>query len=82
VRLNKVIPKTDREMEQFYRDVITKLSNTDATLSDEEQKSSLPLIGMIHAQARMIAALERDGRNMRTLISSIERRLKDIEGEL
>jgi hypothetical protein len=82
VRLGKIIPKTERELEQFYRDLIVKVGGTDSTLSDEEQKSSLPIIGMIHAQNRKLEALEREGRNMRSLISRLERRLKDIEGEL
>ena len=90
------IPKSAREQEQYFLTVSEKLGNTTATLSDEEQKSNLPFLGMLQAQQRQINALQRDGRNdrqrveqaesenrrLRGIVARLEARINDIERSL
>jgi len=82
MRIGRIIPKTDRELEQFFRDLIVKVGDTDTNLSDEEQKSINPVIGMVQGIERQMRAMERDNRMLKVTVARLERRLKDIEGEL
>ena len=81
-RIANKIPKSPRELEQFYRDLVVKVGNTDTNLDDEEQKSSIPVIGMIQAVDRRIDALARDNRRLKVEISQLQERVKTLEGEL
>lgn len=76
------IPKSERELEQFYRDLTVKVGGTTSTLSDEEQKSSIPVIGMIQAVDRRLDALARDNRRLKVEVSQLQERVKTLEGEL
>ena len=81
-RFSKVVPKSELELERFYLDTINKLEGTTTTLSDEEQKSSIPLVGMVHDLKRVIVSLSRDTRNMKAELAALARRIENIEGEL
>ena len=94
-RFSKVVPQSPLELERFYLDTINKLENTESSLSDEEQKSGIPVIGMIHDINRRIESLTRDSRNlkllmdnsrleqdnrmMRSQLTKLETRLADLE---
>lgn len=85
MKIVTIIPKTVRELEQFYRNTIEKLKSTDTTLADEEQKSSIPFLGMLQSVQRQVSALQRDGRQMRQGIGQADpeiRRLKGIVARL
>ena len=72
-RFSKVVPKSELELERFYLDTINKLEGTTTTLSDEEQKSSIPLVGMVHDLKREIVSLSRDTRNMKAELAALAR---------
>lgn len=90
------VPKSSREQEQYFMQVSEKLGGTTATLSDEEQKSAIPFLGMVQNLARQVTALQREGRRMadraekseqaqRRLeveVQQLKKRLRDVEGEL
>jgi hypothetical protein len=90
------IPQTDREREQYYLGVADKLGNTSATLSDEEQKSAIPFLGMVQNLTRQLTALQREGRRqadrtekaeqaqrrLEVEVQQLKKRLRDVEGEL
>lgn len=96
MRIGRIIPRTPREIEQFFRDITVKLGGTDTTLADEEQKSALHLLGTVHGLERQVRALERDARQhmltqakteqvvrrLQVQVSQLEARLRDIEGEI
>ena len=87
------IPRTPREQEQYFLNVSEKIGGTTATLSDEEQKSNLPFLGMLQAMQRQVNALQRDGRNvqqrndqlasenrqLKTRMAELERKVNDLE---
>ena len=87
------IPRGEREQEQYFRDVSEKLGGTTATLSDEEQKSAIPFLGMLQAVQRRVNSLERDGRQaqqrndqlatenrqLKIRIAELERKVNDLE---
>lgn len=94
-RFSKVVPQSPLELERFYLDTINKLENTTSSLADEEQKSGIPVIGMIHDISRRVESLVRDNRNlklsmdnsrleqdnriMRSQLTKLETRLADLE---
>ena len=69
-RFSQIVPQSPGEIEQFYLDTIDKLRGTDSTLADEEKKSSLPVVGMVHDLARKLDSLTRDGRNLRLAVDA------------
>jgi uncharacterized protein involved in exopolysaccharide biosynthesis len=90
------VPRTLREQEQYFLAVSKKIGGTDAELSDEEQKSAIPFLGMVQDLRRQMTALQREGRRMadrtgkaeqgqRRLeveVQQLKKRLRDVEGEL
>jgi hypothetical protein len=90
------VPRTPREQEQYFLAVSKKIGGTDAELSDEEQKSAIPFLGMVQNLTRQLTALQREGQRMtervekaehaqRSLASEVQqlkKRLRDVEGEL
>jgi uncharacterized protein involved in exopolysaccharide biosynthesis len=90
------VPRTLREQEQYFLAVSKKIGGTDAELSDEEQKSAIPFLGMVQDLRRQMTALQREGRRMadrteraeqgqRRLeveLQQLKKRLRDVEGEL
>ena len=97
-RFSKIVPVAPLELERFYLDTINKLEGTDSTLADEEKKSAIPVVGMIHDINRKLESLARDSRNMRLLVESsrqeqenrllrsqitrLENRISDLERRL
>jgi hypothetical protein len=90
------VPRSARETEQYFLEVSKKIGGTDAELSDEEQKSAIPFLGMVQNLTRQLTALQREGRRntqereraqqaMRRLeveVQQLKKRLRDVEGEL
>jgi uncharacterized protein involved in exopolysaccharide biosynthesis len=90
------VPRTPREQEQYFLEVSKKIGGTDAELSDEEQKSAIPFLGMVQDLRRQMTALQREGRRMadrtekaeqaqRRLeveVQQLKKRLQNVEGEL
>lgn len=72
-RILERVPRTMREVEQFYRDVINKLKGTTTTLADEEKRSISPIIGMLNDTNRKVESLARDNRNLRLDLDSLKR---------
>lgn len=72
-RILERVPRTMREVEQFYRDVINKLKGTTTTLADEEKRSIAPIVGMVSDTNKRLESLARDNRNLRLDIDSLKR---------
>jgi len=66
-------PKTPGEIEQFFLQTIKKLKGTGASLSDIDQRSINPLIGMVQEIMRRIDSLIRDGRNIKADFEGFKR---------
>lgn len=71
--LQEIGSKNLREFYHWMVQVSEKLEGTDTTLADEEKKSLVPVLGMVQNVAREVDSLIRDGRNMRTVIESLQR---------
>lgn len=79
---SKIVPQSPLELERFYLDTIEKLADTNSTLADEDKKSSVPIIGMLHEVNRKIDTVTRDNRTLRTHITRLEAKIADIERQL
>jgi len=77
---SKIVPKSDLEQERFYLDTISKLENTDSTLSDQEISTSggSTTNGRMNEMQRVIDGLTRDVRNARLLVDVVQRQQQEI----
>jgi len=71
--ISQIVPRTPLELERFYLDTITKLQGTDTTLADEDLKSAIPFISMVHSSNKRIDALEKTIRTSRAMVQKLER---------
>lgn len=78
-RVNPNPPRSPREVEEFFLQVAQKLTNSDSSLADEEQKSSIPFIGYVREVDRRISDVERLVSSRATRVSELERRVLDLE---
>ena len=79
------IPKSQRAFEQYYRDVADTVGGASGTLSDEEQKSAIPFLGMLQDIRRQVLELQREAQKVQRLemeVKGLKKRMKNVEGEL
>ena len=74
---NERIPKTDRELEIFYRQTIDKLKGTESTLVDESLKSFIPFISMVQSLNRNHEALAKSIKTNRATMQKLERQQQE-----
>ncbi len=80
MKFSKIVPKTDRETERFYLEVVEKLSNTDITLAELEQRADFPAAatsGELERGIRgLVTAIQAP---LRSQIDDLERRINSLE---